>query len=81
MLNSVPGGLALRPHRGRRVRMKTYTVVFREIRECEMQGIEAKSKNDAKCMAEQIIQSFGHENWVSKDMIITDCRLEKGADA
>ena len=79
MSNSVSGGLSLLPRR--RVRMKTYTVVFRETRECEMQGIEASSKNNAKCMAEQIIQSFGHENWVSKDMRITDCRREKRADA
>lgn len=59
--------------------MKTYTVVFREIRESEMQGIEAKSKKDAECMAEQIMQSWGQENWVSRDLRIIDCRLEREA--
>lgn len=57
--------------------MKKYTVVFRETRECEMQGVEATSKSDAICKAEQIMQSFGHENWTSHGMKATGCRVER----
>ena len=36
-----------------------------------MQGVEATSKSDAVCKAEQDMQSFGHENWTSLGMKVT----------
>lgn len=57
--------------------MKKYTVVFRETRECEMQGVEAKSKSDAIRKADTVMQSFGHENWTSLGMKVTGCRVER----
>ena len=33
---------------------KKYTVWFRETRICEMQGVVAKSKQDAMCIAESL---------------------------
>ena len=64
--------------------MKKYTVVFRETREYEMQGVKALSMADAICEAEQIVQAvgrenwtFGQKNWTSRGLKVIDCRVER----